>query len=140
MFHSEILASQHFNKNQKLFLWIGEQPFIEMMFWQFSNITINIRVYVKMPNQYFKVLLFSNPGDKVLILFESKGQICPNVLYLFWTLSHGLEKTDTLKCGSGIFQYTLNYMIMLKNCRSNISMHAFSQIQGTNYLFLLKSS
>ena len=99
-----------------------------------------IRVYVKMPNQYFKALLFSNPGDKALILFESKGEICPNVLYLFRTWSPGLEKIDTLKCGSGILQYTPNYMIMLKNSRSNISMHACSQIQGTNYLFLFKIS
>ena len=58
------------------FPWIGEQPYIEMLVWQFSNIIIYIRVPGKMPDQHFKVSLFSNPGEKVLILVKSRGQIC----------------------------------------------------------------
>ena len=32
-----------------------------------------------MPDQYYNVSLFSNPGDKVQILVTSRGQICPIV-------------------------------------------------------------
>ena len=51
-----------------------------MLVWQFSNIIMYIRVHEKMPDQNFKVLLFSNPGEKVLILVKSRGQICPLLL------------------------------------------------------------
>ena len=71
----------------------------KMLLLQFSN----INTY----NQQFNELFFSNPGDKVLILVESRGQICPNVFTLFWILSSGLEKNDTLKCSSCIFQTIL---------------------------------
>ena len=106
-----------------------------MLFWQFSNITIYIRVYGKMPDQYFKVSLFSNPGDKVLILVESRGQIFLIVFHLLRTLSPGLKKNDRLKCWSCNFPWTLYYMVMLKNCCNNISMQGCSPIQGTNFLF-----
>ena len=96
------------------------------------------RVYGKLLGPFFKLLLFSNPGDKVLILVESREQICPIVVHLFRTFSPGLEKNNTLKCWSGIFPLTLYYMVMLENCRNTISVHSFSPIQGTNFFFLLK--
>ena len=42
-------------------------------------------------DQHLSVWLLSNPGDKVQILVESMGQICPVVLHLFWTLYPGFE-------------------------------------------------
>ena len=84
-----------------------------MLFLQFSNITIYIRVHGKMPQQHFKLLLFSNPGYNFLVLVESRGQICPVVSHLFKTLSLGLEKNNTLKCWSSIFPETLIYMVMV---------------------------
>ena len=56
---------------------------MEMMFWQFSNMTMYVRVVGKMQNQHFNVWLFSNPVDKVLILVKSRGQICSIVFLLF---------------------------------------------------------
>ena len=79
------------------------------------------------------VWLFSNPGDKVQILVKSMGQICPIVLYLFWTLSPRFENNHTLKCWSGIFPTILTYMIMLENCQNNISVYGCSPIQGTKF-------
>ena len=66
-----------------------------MLFWQFSHIIIYIRVHGKMPDQQFKVWLFSNPGEKVLILVESRGQICPQLPkqhFNVWLFSNPGEK------------------------------------------------
>ena len=100
--HSEILASLNFNKNKNLVPWIGEQWYIEMLFWQFFNITTCMRVVGQMPKQHFDALFFSNPGDKVLILVESGGQMCPGFSHLLRTLSPGFENNGTFKCWSDI--------------------------------------
>ena len=42
--HSEILASLNMNKNYNIFPFIGEQPYIETLFWQFSSLTTYVRV------------------------------------------------------------------------------------------------
>ena len=68
-----------------------------------------------MPNQHFRVLLFSNPGDKILILVESRGQICLIVFHIFRDLSPGLEENYKLNGWSSIFLQTLVYMVMLEN-------------------------
>ena len=73
------------------------------------------------PDQHLSVWSFSNPGDKVKILVESKGQICIVVLRFFWTLSPGFENTHGFKCWSGIFQTILTYMNILENYQNNIS-------------------
>ena len=85
---------------------LGHSLILKCCFWIFSNIFIYIRVYGKIPHQHFKGLLFSNPGDKVLILDESRGQICPKVVHLFMTLSPGLKKNNSLKCWSNIFPWS----------------------------------
>ena len=41
MFHFEILAPLKFGP------WIGEQPYTEMLFWQFSNIIIYVKILEK---------------------------------------------------------------------------------------------
>ena len=48
-----------------------------MLFLQFSNIIIYVKIVGKIPDQHLSVWLFSKPGDKVQILVESTGQICP---------------------------------------------------------------
>ena len=103
------------------------------MFCQFSNIIIYVNIVGKIPDQHLSVWLFSNPGDKVQILVESTGQICPVVLHLFWTLSPIFENNHTFKCWSGIFPTILTYMIMLENCQNNISVYGCSPIQGTTF-------
>ena len=60
-----------------------------MLFWQISMHHNILRMYGKMQDQHFNVSFFSNPREKVLILVESRGQICPIVLHLFRTMSPG---------------------------------------------------
>ena len=109
-----------------------------MLFRQFSNIITYIRDVGKLPDQHFSVSMFSNPGGKILILVESRGQICPVVFHLFRIFPPGLDNNDTLKCWSGNFPTSLIYMIMLENCQNNISMYCCSPIQEERSWFLLK--
>ena len=51
----------------------------------------------KLLNIYFNLSLFTNPGEKVLILVESRGTICPLSVILFRTFSPRLENNNTLK-------------------------------------------
>ena len=44
---------------------IGKQPFIEMLFGQFSNINIYVKIVGKMQDQHFNVYLMSNLGEKI---------------------------------------------------------------------------
>ena len=90
-----------------------------------------VRVVGKIPDQHLNASLSANPGDNVLILVESKGQMCPIVFHLFWTLSPRFENNDTLLCWSLIFLTTLIYMVLLENCWINLSMHGWSPIQRT---------
>ena len=55
MFHSEILSSLNFNKNYNLVPWTGEQPHIEILFRQFPNINMYVKIVGKMPDQHFNV-------------------------------------------------------------------------------------
>ena len=104
-----------------------------MLFRQFSNITIYVRVVGKMHNQHFIVLLFSNPGDKVQKRWKIIGQMCPLLSKRIMTLSPGFKNNDALKYWSGIFPTTQTYVAMLENCQNNISMYDCSPIQGQDY-------
>jgi hypothetical protein len=106
-----------------------------MLFRQFSNLTIYVKVVGKLLDQPFDVLLFSNTREKFLILVESRGQICPIVFLLFRTISPGLENNDTLICRSDNFTTTLTFVVKLENCQNNISMYNCSPIQseGSNF-------
>ena len=48
-----------------------------MLFRQFSNITIYIRDVEKLPDQHFSVLLFSNPGGKILKRWKLQDKSVP---------------------------------------------------------------
>ena len=50
--------------------------YIQMLFRLFLNKTTDIRVVGKMADHLFNVFFFGNLGDKVLIFFLSRGQIC----------------------------------------------------------------
>ena len=99
-------------KTRNLSPWLENNHTLKCCFWQFSDITKYIRVYGKMPGQYYNVLLFSNPGDKVLILVTSRGRIGPIVFKFLKTLSPLLKKSDTLKCWFNIFPSTLIQTVM----------------------------
>ena len=104
-----------------------------MLFWQFSNMIIYIKLVGKIPYQHLILRLFSNPGDQVQKSWRTRGQICPVISTRIWTLFPGLENNHTLKCSSGIFQTVLTYMIILENCLNNISVYGCSPIQGTKF-------
>ena len=91
-----------------------------------------------MQDQHFNVRLFSNPGDKVLILIEIRGQNFPIVFLLVWTFSPRLEKNNAMKCSSCIFPTTPIYVVMSENFQSSICMHGFAPIQRKRFKFLLK--
>ena len=83
-----------------------------MLFQKNSYLTTYVKVVRKVLDQHFNKLLFSNPGEKFLILVESRGQICPVFFLLFRTFSHGLENNDTEKVWSDNFPTTLTYMCL----------------------------
>ena len=114
--------------------WIGEQTYTEMLFWQFSNIIIYLKIVGKIPDKHLNIWLFSNPGDKDQILGKSTGQICPIILYLFWTFCPGFRNNHTFKCWFAIFPTILTYMIMMENCQNNISVYGFSPIPGIEFI------
>ena len=97
-----------------------------MLFWQFSNITIYVWVFRKMPDQHFR--------NKVRKRWNTTGPICHLCLTRIRTLPLGLENRDTIKCWLGIFPTTLTYM---ENSRDKIWLHS-SPIQKTSFYFLLK--
>ena len=135
MLHFEVLSSKIFIMNQNVVPWIKEQRYIKMLFQQFSNMTMKVKVVGKVQEQHFNVWLFSNPEDKVMILVKSRRQICPIVFLLFWTLSTGLENNDALKCQSCIFPTTLIYVVMLENCQSNFECMVVLQSRGQDLNF-----
>ena len=51
-----------------------------MLFWKLSRNKTYISMCVKSSEIHFNVLLFYNPGEKVLILIENTRQICPQTL------------------------------------------------------------
>ena len=86
----------------------------------------------KVSEQYFNAFLFSNPGENVRILVESRGQICPVVIPFFYIVPWIREQQyiEMLVC---IFPTTLTYMVMLENCKNTISTYGCSPIQGTRF-------
>ena len=75
--HSEILDSYNLYKNYNLSPWIGEQPYIDILFWKFYNLFTYVRVDGKLLKQHFTASLLSNPGEKVPKSRKTWGQICP---------------------------------------------------------------
>ena len=75
--YPEILASINFNQKWNSVPWIGDQPYIEILFQQFSNITIFVRVLGKLLDQHFNVSLYSNPG--AMFLKTVAQMLCPDL-------------------------------------------------------------
>ena len=105
---------------------IGEQPCTNMLFWQFSNILIYVKIVGKIPECKFNPQSRGQGPD-------SRFQICPVVFHLFWTVSPGFEKKPYFKFRFDIFPTVLTYIIMLENCQNSISVYSCSPIQGTKF-------
>ena len=106
---------------------------IGLLFRKFSNITLYVSCVAKMSKLLFTKLLFSNPGDKVLILVESTGQIYPINFLHFRTLYPVLENNDLVKSSFENFATQLTYSVMLENYWNYNPMYRFSPIQGTSF-------
>ena len=101
-----------------------------MLFWQFSDVTKYIRVYGKMPDRYYDLLLFSNPGNKVLILVTSRGQICPIVFNFSKTLSLLLQKERYTKIFVENFPIDPDKNGNVRKLLNNILIYGCSPMQG----------
>ena len=89
MLHSQILTLWNSKNDLDLSTWIGEEPCLQMNFWQFSrNADIHI-IPGKLSKIYLYAWLFSNPRGKVLFLLKSMGQICPLDFILLRTCPNG---------------------------------------------------
>ena len=92
----------------------------------------------KIPEYLLSVCLFSNPGDKVQILLEIMGQMCPVVLHLFWTLPPKLEKKPYIQMLIWYFSNNHDiYDYVGKMSEQHFSVWLFSN-PGDKTLFLLK--
>ena len=85
------------------------------------------KVVGKIMEQNFNVLMFSNPGEKILFLVERRGLMCTIVFHLLRTLSPGLENNYTLKCWSKFFPTTLIDIVMFEKCRNNSLVYGILQ-------------
>ena len=112
MFHSDILASFNFNKNKIL-----SPGHICQDCWKNTRSTFECMVILQSRGQ----------GP------DSCWKYGTDLSRSFWILSPGFENIHTFKCWSGIFPTILTYMIMLKNCKNNITVYGCSPIQGTAY-------
>ena len=74
-----------------------------------------VSIHGKLSEKYLNVLLFSNPGDKVIILVKTMGQLCHLFFFqiIFRTLSHWLENNNTLRFISKKIQGMLTYVLFL---------------------------
>ena len=107
-----------------------------MLFWQFSDIIIYVKIVGKIPDQHLNLWLFSNPGVKVHILVKSTGQIFSAVFHLFWTLYPGFDNSNSFKCW--YFSNNLDiYDYVGKLPEQYLSVWLFSN-PGDKILFLLK--
>ena len=75
--HSQILATWNSSTNHDIVPWIGEELHIGAELQEFSRNDKYVRVPGKLSETHSKVLMFSNPGDKVLKSVKTRGQICP---------------------------------------------------------------
>ena len=99
-----------------------------MLFPQLSSDTTYVSIPGKLPELYFIVWLFSNPGDNALKGTKLTGQICLELQTRIRTLSPGLENNCSLKCIYNNFPGTLTNVLILENCWDNISMQLCSPI------------
>ena len=128
MLHIEILASWHFYKNSKknprncrtTKRW-------NFFFWQFYNLTIDVRVVGKLLDPHSSVLLFSNPGEKILKSRKTVGKICHLLSTRIRNFFPGLETNYKLTCWSDHFSTTPTYV-----AKNNISMGGYSPIKREN--------
>ena len=116
--------------------WIGEEPYTGMLFWQFSNIIIYVKLIAKLPDQHLNLLLFSNLRDKVHKRWRTTGQICPALSTRIWTLSPVLQKNHTLKCWSGIFQQSWHIRLRWKIARTTFQCMVVLQSRGQHFILV----
>ena len=119
--HSEILDAWNVDPFYDHLPAIGEQWYIEIMFWQFFTQNIYITMYWKSSEQNFIVLLFLICGEKVLKVVKDLS----NSFHSFWTFSPQCKHYHNMKCSYDNFPYMVTYMLCKENCRNIISMYEY---------------
>ena len=128
MLHSQIRNPWNFNNDQDISTWIGEQPCMQMDFWQFSrNADIHI-IPGKLSKIHLHAWLFSNLCGKVLFLLKTVGQICPLDFMLLRTCPHGLENNHVCKWPSDNFPGIIHMQEFLENYQKSICINSCSPI------------
>ena len=123
--HSEVLVP-----------WIGEQPYIQMLSQKFFNIATCIRDVAKNTKSIFQCTVFLQSRGQGLKWWKTKGQICPLLSNKIRTLSPGFEDNYRYIEMLNLYFYNIPiYMVMLENCRNNISMFWCAPIKGTTYFW-----
>ena len=108
-----------------------------MLFWQFSNIIIYVKIVGKIQDQNLSVRFFSNQGDKVQILVEITEQNCQVVLHHFLPCPLDLRITIHSNVDLVFFNDIDIYNYVGKLPEHHFSVWLFSN-PGDKILFLLK--
>ena len=128
MLHSQIRTPWNFNNDYGLSTWIGEQPCMQMDFWQFCRNYYIFIILWKLSENHLHGGLFSNPCGQVLKSIKSRGQICPILLSRKMTFPHGLENNHACKWILDNFPGVIHMSAFLENCQKSICMHGCSPI------------
>ena len=128
-FHSEILAFINFNKNKMLSPGLdNNHTFTEMLFWQFSNIIIYVKIVERIPDQQLSVWLFSNPGEKVPFLLK--------VLHLFGPSPLDLRITIHTNVDLAFFQQSWHLWLCWKIATTTFQCLGVIQSRGQHFIIV----
>ena len=135
MLHSQIRTPWNSNNYKGLSTWIGEQPYMEMDFWQFSRNVYICIIPGKLSENHLHARLFSNPCGQVLKNIKSRGQICPILLRRKRTFPHGLQNNHACKWILDNFPGIIYVSAFLENCLNPFARMVVLQSmwKGTNY-------
>ena len=128
MFHSEILASLNFNKNNIFSPGLENNHTLKCCSGIFQHNHMS-RLLEKYQNN---IWMYSYSQKR----WKTMEQLCPLLSTRIWTFSPGLENEHILKCWSGIFSTILTYMIKLENCRTTFQCMVMLQSRGQNFILV----
>ena len=132
-FHSEILALLNFNKSNIFPLDLRTTIHWNVIL-EIFNIIIYFKIGGKIPDHNLSAWLLFNPRDKVQILVESTGQICPAVLHIFWPRPLDLRINIHLNVDLVFFQQSWHIYLCWKNAKTTFQCMVVLQSRGQNFI------
>ena len=128
MLHSPIWTPWNTNNDFDLSTWIGEQPCMQMDFWQFSRNAYICTIPGKLSEKHLHAWLFSKPCEQIFKSIKYSGQICPVLLRRKKTFPCGLENNHACKWILDNFPGIVHMSTFLEKCQKSICMHGCSPI------------